>query len=60
MCIPKTTSTSPTPPSSKVEGIFTAKSHLIPEEQPSEEGKLEIFFLTAKIISFLIRNNSVR
>ena len=30
------------------------------QEQPSEEGKLQIFFLTAKIISFLIRNNSVR
>ena len=41
-------------------GIFTPKSHLIPEEQLSEEGKLQIFFLTAKIISFLIRNNSVR
>ena len=41
-------------------GIFTPKSHLTPEEQPSEEGKLQIFFLTAKIISFLIRNSSVR
>ena len=39
---------------------FTPKSHLIPEEQLSEEGKLQIFFLTAKIISFLIRNNSAR
>ena len=49
-----TTSTSPTPPSSKVEGILTPKSHLTIEEQSSEEGKLQIFFLIAKIISFLI------
>ena len=50
----KTTSTSPTPPPSKVEGIFTPKSHLTIEEQSLEDGKLQIFFLIAKIISFLI------
>ena len=50
----KTTSTSPTPPPSKVEGIVTPKSHLTIEEQSLEDGKLKIFFLIAKIISFLI------
>ena len=53
-CFKKTTSTSPTPPPSKVEGIFTPKSHLTIEEQSLEDGKLQIFFLIAKIISFLI------
>ena len=53
-CLKKTTSTSPTPPPSKVEGIFTPKSHLTIEEQSLEDGKLQIFFLIAKIISFLI------
>ena len=50
----KTASTSPTPLPSKVEGIFTPKSHLTIEEQSLEDGKLQIFFLIAKIISFLI------
>ena len=50
----KTASTSPTPPPSKVEGILTPKSHLTIEEQSLEDGKLQIFFLIAKIISFLI------
>ena len=53
-CLKKTTSTSPTPPPSKVEGIFTPKSHLTIEEQSLEDGKLQIFFLIAKIISLLI------
>ena len=53
-CLKKTTSTSPTAPPSKVEGIFTPKSHLTIEEQSLEDGKLQIFFLIAKIISFLI------
>ena len=53
-CLKKTTSTSPTPPPSKLEGIFTPKSHLTIEEQSLEDGKLQIFFLMAKIISFLI------
>ena len=53
-CLKKTTSISPTPPPSKVEGIFTPKSHLTIEEQSLEDGKLQIFFLIAKIISFLI------
>ena len=50
----KTASTSPTPPPSKVESIFAPKSHLTIEEQSLEDGKLQIFFLIAKIISFLI------
>ena len=44
----------PHPSPSKVEGMFTPKSHLTIEEQSLEDGKLQIFFLIAKIISFLI------
>ena len=39
---------------------FHAEKSPNPRGAISEEGKLQIFFLTAKIISFLIRNNSVR
>ena len=53
----KTTSTSPTPPPSKVEGIFTLKSHLTIEEQSLEDGKLQIFFFYCQNYFISYNNN---
>ena len=54
----------PTPPSSKVEGIFAPLfSHSreeIEEQLCMEEGGVLIFFLIATIISFLRRKSAVR
>ena len=49
----KNDSASPTPPSGKVEGIFTPKSLLTFEEQPSEEA-YRFSFLLQKLFHFLL------
>ena len=59
-CLKQRRQPPPPLPPAKSKVFFAPKSHLTTEEQPSEEGKLQIFFFIAKIISFLIRHSSVR